>query len=151
MSFQCTVVPRSVTDLPPRCGHATLVSEVAASLGPGVKPGAVLLSVGGGGLLCGVVQGLEDVGWLDVPIIAMETVGAHCFNAAVKAGELVTLDDITRSGSKVRCLIWDAAGTTSCSLLLPQRGQMSRSQDGLPESIPTQPPQRPVNHLGAGD
>lgn len=81
------------------------MSEVAASLGPGVKPGAVLLSVGGGGLLCGVVQGLEDVGWLDVPIIAMETVGADCFNAAVKAGKLVTLDDITRSGSKVTWLI----------------------------------------------
>lgn len=90
--------PRSLIDLPPRRGHATMMSEVAASLGPGVKPGAVLLSVGGGGLLCGVVQGLEDVGWVDVPIIAMETVGADCFNAAVKAGRLVTLDDITRSG-----------------------------------------------------
>lgn len=67
------------------------------SLGPEVKPGAVLLSVGGGGLLCGVVQGLKDVGWSDVPVVAMETVGADCFNAAVKAGRLVTLDDITRS------------------------------------------------------
>lgn len=140
---------------PPRRGHATMMAEVAASLGPGVKPGAVLLSVGGGGLLCGVVQGLEDVGWVDVPIIAMETVGADCFNAAVKAGRLVTLDDITRSGSKVRCLILvgfpDAAGPTSCFLLVPQRGQMSRSQDGLPESFRTQPTQRPVNHLGTGD
>lgn len=129
----------SELDFLPRCGHATLMSEVAASLGSGVKPGAVLLSVGGGGLLCGVVQGLEDVGWLDVPIIAMETVGAHCFNAAVKAGKLVTLDDITRSGSKVRCLILkgfaNVAGPTSCFLLVPQRGQMSRSQDGLPESF----------------
>uniref|UniRef100_A0A8C9X8R3 L-serine ammonia-lyase n=1 Tax=Sander lucioperca TaxID=283035 RepID=A0A8C9X8R3_SANLU len=77
-------------------GHGSMITEVAASLGPGVKPGAVLLSVGGGGLLCGVIQGLKDVGWTDVPIVAMETVGAHCFNAAVKAGRLVTLDDITR-------------------------------------------------------
>lgn len=94
-----------------------MMSEVAASLGPGVKPGAVLLSVGGGGLLCGVVQGLEDVGWLDVPIIAMETVGADCFNAAVNAGKLVTLDDITRSGSKVKCLIW--RGFQTQRVLLP--------------------------------
>lgn len=65
-------------------------------MGLAVKPGAVLLSVGGGGLLCGVVQGLKDVGWMDVPIIAMETQGADCFNAAVKAGRVVTLDDITR-------------------------------------------------------
>lgn len=56
----------------------------------------MLLSVGGGGLLCGVVQGLKDVGWIDVPVIAMETMGADCFNAAVKAGKVVTLEDITR-------------------------------------------------------
>lgn len=82
-------------------GHASLIAEVAASLGPGVKPGAVLVSVGGGGLLCGVVQGLKDVGWTDVPIIAMETEGADCLNAAVKAGRVVTLDDIT---SEAKCL-----------------------------------------------
>lgn len=74
-----------------------MIAEIAASLGPGVKPGAVLLSVGGGGLFCGVVQGLKDADWKDVPIIAMETVGADCFNAAIRAGKLVTLDDITRS------------------------------------------------------
>ncbi|MEQ2165849.1 hypothetical protein GOODEAATRI_021431 [Goodea atripinnis] len=77
-------------------GHASLIVEAAASLGPGVKPGAVLLSVGGGGLLCGVIHGLKDVGWMDVPIIAVETVGADCFNAAIKAGKVVTLVDITR-------------------------------------------------------
>ncbi|XP_028251465.1 serine dehydratase-like isoform X2 [Parambassis ranga] len=82
-------------------GHASMITEVAAALGPGVKPGAVLLSVGGGGLLCGVIQGLKDVGWTDVPVIAMETVGAHSFNAAVKAGKVVTLDDIT---SEAKCL-----------------------------------------------
>ncbi|XP_004574804.1 serine dehydratase-like [Maylandia zebra] len=82
-------------------GHASMIAEVTASLGPSVKPGAVVVSVGGGGLLCGVIQGLKDVGWTDVPIVAMETVGAHCFNAAIKAGKLVTLDDIT---SEAKCL-----------------------------------------------
>lgn len=82
-------------------GHSSLITEVAASLGPGVKPGAVLMSVGGGGLLCGIIQGLKDVGWTDVPVVAMETVGADCFNAAVKAGRVVTLDDIT---SEAKCL-----------------------------------------------
>ncbi|CAJ1071522.1 serine dehydratase-like isoform X2 [Xyrichtys novacula] len=77
-------------------GHASMITEVAACLGPNVKPGAVVVSVGGGGLLCGVIQGLENVGWTDVPIVAMETVGADCFNAAVRAGKVVTLDDITR-------------------------------------------------------
>lgn len=77
-----------------------MIAEARASLGPDVKPGAVVIAVGGGGLLCGVVQGLQDVGWTDVPIVAMETEGADCFNAAVKAGRLVTLDDITRLGFK---------------------------------------------------
>ncbi|KAK7904857.1 hypothetical protein WMY93_017464 [Mugilogobius chulae] len=82
-------------------GHASVIAEVSSSLGPGVKPGAVVVSVGGGGLLCGVIQGLRSVGWTDVPVLAMETVGADCFNAAVKASKLVTLDDIT---SEAKCL-----------------------------------------------
>lgn len=55
-----------------------------------------MLSVGGGGLFCGVMEGLDEVGWSSVPVICMETVGADCFNAAVKARDLVTLPDITR-------------------------------------------------------
>ena len=73
-------------------GHASLVAE-AASQGP--KPDAVVLSVGGGGLMCGVLQGMHAVGWQDVPLVAVETVGAHSLNAAVAAGEPVTLDAIT--------------------------------------------------------
>ena len=61
-----------------------------------IKPAAVVVCVGGGGLLCGVVQGMKKVGWSDVPIVAMETKGADSYNAAVLAGELVTLPDITR-------------------------------------------------------
>ncbi|XP_012607696.2 serine dehydratase-like [Microcebus murinus] len=80
-------------------GHASLVRELKAALG--TPPGALVLAVGGGGLLAGVVAGLVEVGWQHVPIIAMETLGAHSFNAAVKAGRLVTLPDIT---SVAKCL-----------------------------------------------
>uniref|UniRef100_A0A8C5KLC9 L-serine deaminase n=2 Tax=Jaculus jaculus TaxID=51337 RepID=A0A8C5KLC9_JACJA len=74
-------------------GHASLVRELKASLR--TPPGAVVLAVGGGGLLAGVASGLVEVGWQNVPIIAMETRGAHSFNAAMEAGDLVTLPDIT--------------------------------------------------------
>ncbi|MCQ7614268.1 serine/threonine dehydratase family protein [Salmonella enterica] len=74
-------------------GHTSVVKELKETLSS--KPGAIVLSVGGGGLLCGVVQGLREVGWGDVPIIAMETFGAHSFHAAVTAGRLVTLPKIT--------------------------------------------------------
>ncbi|KAG8146213.1 hypothetical protein E2320_012583 [Naja naja] len=80
-------------------GHSSIVKELKRSLG--TRPGAVVLSVGGGGLLAGVVSGLQEVGWSDVPIIAVETRGAESFNAAIQAGQLVTLPDIT---SVARCL-----------------------------------------------
>lgn len=72
-------------------GNATLVEELVQS---GCRPGAIVLSVGGGGLLCGVVQGLHKAGWHDVPVIAVETEGAASFHAAIQAGKLVTLDKI---------------------------------------------------------
>ncbi|KAI1901156.1 hypothetical protein AGOR_G00057290 [Albula goreensis] len=74
-------------------GHTSLVRELEGELE--VKPGAVVLSVGGGGLLCGVVEGLRRAGWGDVPIVAMETVGAHSLNGALEKGELITLPKIT--------------------------------------------------------
>jgi L-serine/L-threonine ammonia-lyase len=73
-------------------GHASMIKEAKAT---GVKPGAVVLSVGGGGLLCGVLEGLHKVGWTDVPVIAVETEGAASFSTSIAAGHLVTLDRIT--------------------------------------------------------
>jgi L-serine/L-threonine ammonia-lyase len=73
-------------------GHASMIDEVAAS---GLVPDAVVLSVGGGGLLCGVVEGLQRQGWNDVPVFAVETAGADSLAAAMAAGEPVTLPGIT--------------------------------------------------------
>jgi L-serine/L-threonine ammonia-lyase len=73
-------------------GHATMIDEVVSK---GVKPDAVVLSVGGGGLLCGVVEGLRRNGWTDVPIIAVETEGAASFAQSAAAGHLVELPAIT--------------------------------------------------------
>uniref|UniRef100_A0A3P9K7E8 L-serine deaminase n=1 Tax=Oryzias latipes TaxID=8090 RepID=A0A3P9K7E8_ORYLA len=74
-------------------GHSSLVMELAVDLEE--KPGAIVVSVGGGGLLNGVVEGLRRVNWADVPIVAVETYGAHSLNAAMKAGKPVTLPAIT--------------------------------------------------------
>lgn len=68
--------------------------ELKASLPS--RPGLIVLSVGGGGLFCGVIEGLDEVGWGNVPVLCMETKGADCFNVALKAKNLVTLPDITR-------------------------------------------------------
>lgn len=85
-------------------GHATLIDEVARS---GLKPDAIVLSVGGGGLLSGVAEGLHRNGWSQIPIIAVETEGAASFHAAVNAGHAVQLDHIssiaTSLGAKRVC------------------------------------------------
>ncbi len=73
-------------------GHATMIDEAAAQLQR--RPGAVVVAVGGGGLLCGVLQGLQRVGWGEVPVLAVETTGAASLSAAMAAGALVTLPRI---------------------------------------------------------
>jgi len=75
-------------------GNSTIIAEAAEQM-DGHVPGAVVCVVGGGGLLCGIAMGMSRVGWDDVPIVAVETVGAHSFYSAVQAGELVTLPGIT--------------------------------------------------------
>jgi len=73
-------------------GHATLIDEVVED---GLDPDVVVLSVGGGGLYCGAVQGLRQHSWTDVPVVAAETVGADALHAALDAGQPVSLGAIT--------------------------------------------------------
>lgn len=85
-------------------GHASMIDEVAED---GLRPDAVVLSVGGGGLFCGVVEGLRRQGWNDVPVIAVETEGAASFHRALQAGHPVELERIdtvaTTLGAKRVC------------------------------------------------
>lgn len=69
-------------------GHTTLVDELPE------PPGAVVVAVGGGGLLCGVVLGLRRRGWTEVPVVAVETFGAASYARALEAGRPVTLASI---------------------------------------------------------
>jgi L-serine/L-threonine ammonia-lyase len=72
-------------------GHAGMIDEVAAS---GLRPDAVVLAVGGGGLLSGVVAGLRRQGWNEVPVIAVETLGADAYAQSLAAGERIELPAI---------------------------------------------------------
>ncbi|MGI9318378.1 MAG: pyridoxal-phosphate dependent enzyme [bacterium] len=73
-------------------GHATMIDEVLAA---DCAPDAVVLSVGGGGLLSGVAQGLKNHNLEDTLIVAVETEGAASLAAAMEADELVMLDQIS--------------------------------------------------------
>ncbi|MHC4053301.1 pyridoxal-phosphate dependent enzyme [Bradyrhizobium sp. 25ACV] len=82
-------------------GHSTLVDELAFQI---ERPDAVVLSVGGGGLLCGVLHGMHKHGWSDVPVVAAETKGADSFAAAVAAGRPVALGGITSKATSLGAL-----------------------------------------------
>ncbi|MDM9649765.1 pyridoxal-phosphate dependent enzyme [Rhizobium sp. S163] len=73
-------------------GHGTLIDEVVKK---GAEFDCVIASVGGGGLLAGIVAGLKRNGLDNVPVIAVETEGAASFNASLKASERITLPAIT--------------------------------------------------------
>lgn len=73
-------------------GHASMLHEVAEAIPP---PDAVVVSVGGGGLLCGVLEGMHRVGWRDVPVFAAETSGAASYSAALQHGAPVDIGAIT--------------------------------------------------------
>ncbi len=73
-------------------GHSTMVDEIVRA---GVRPAVIVLSVGGGGLLSGVAQGLHRHGWTDVPIVAVETIGADSLARSLKAGRRIKLERIT--------------------------------------------------------
>ncbi|KAG6334008.1 hypothetical protein ID866_5091 [Astraeus odoratus] len=67
--------------------HSSMVKEMKSQLCK--QPDAILCSVGGGGLIGGILLGCKTVGWdnghltsTEVPIIALETRGSNCFYEA---------------------------------------------------------------------
>jgi L-serine/L-threonine ammonia-lyase len=72
-------------------GHATIIEELQSS---GFKPRNIVVSVGGGGLLLGVLHGLSKVYWHDVNVFSVETEGTASLYASLKQGKLVTLPAI---------------------------------------------------------
>ncbi|OLU26447.1 pyridoxal-phosphate dependent enzyme [Pseudomonas sp. PA27(2017)] len=73
-------------------GHASMIDEVVAD---GIRPDAVVLSVGGGGLLAGVDEGLRRNDLGDVPVYAVETEGTASLNASISAGQLVEIPAVS--------------------------------------------------------
>lgn len=78
-------------------GHSTVVDEIFDELDGNV--GCIVASVGGGGLICGVLEGLSrhssSEGTItSTVIVAAETEGAASFGESWKRGTLVRLDAI---------------------------------------------------------
>jgi L-serine/L-threonine ammonia-lyase len=82
-------------------GNATLIDEALTQNWTGEPFDAIVCAVGGGGLLCGVLQGLHRNGLAHIPVIGVETEGAASFHAAVRAGRLITLPRIDTVASSL--------------------------------------------------
>lgn len=72
-------------------GHASMIDECAKEM---PQPSKIIVSVGGGGLLLGVLEGLRRNGWESTEIIAIETFGTASFEKSMTTNELVTLPSI---------------------------------------------------------
>lgn len=72
-------------------GYASMIDEIVSE---GVRPDAIIVAVGGGGLFSGTVEGLQRNDLSGVPVIAVETEGTASFHAAITAGKPVELEAI---------------------------------------------------------
>ncbi|OGV50195.1 MAG: serine dehydratase [Legionellales bacterium RIFCSPHIGHO2_12_FULL_42_9] len=79
-------------------GHSTMIDEIVSQQ---IRPDVVIVSVGGGGLACGVLEGMHRHGWHNVPFIAVETVGADVFSQSIQVNHPVTLSSITSKATSL--------------------------------------------------
>lgn len=70
-------------------GHASVIEELAQQCSQ--PPDAILLAVGGGGLLLGVLEGLRRVGWQGTQVFAVEPEGAAALGPSLLANEVVSV------------------------------------------------------------
>lgn len=73
-------------------GHATIIDEIAAT---GLQPNGIITAVGGGGLYCGVVEGLRRNGLDSTVVVAAETEGMASFNHAFVSGQHTELGAVS--------------------------------------------------------
>ncbi|PNS17766.1 Catabolic L-serine/threonine dehydratase [Sphaceloma murrayae] len=88
-------------------GHSTVVDEVRLQLEEmGLeRPDVVVCSVGGGGLLNGICEGVERYGWdrEGTVVLGVETEGADSWSQCVRTGEHVRLEAITSKATSLGC------------------------------------------------
>lgn len=105
-------------------GNSTIIDELAAQLPPAedddednedegkeerfsLPMDAVICSVGGGGLMNGLIQGIQRhrrSRKKDIHILAVETDGTQSMNLAISSGALVTLPKITSMAVSLACV-----------------------------------------------
>eukprot|EP01060_Flectonema_neradi_P010748 TRINITY_DN17829_c0_g1_i1.p1 TRINITY_DN17829_c0_g1~~TRINITY_DN17829_c0_g1_i1.p1 ORF type:complete len:335 (+),score=73.08 TRINITY_DN17829_c0_g1_i1:56-1006(+) len=88
-------------------GHSSIIDEICEQTKEDnlPKPDAIICVVGGGGLLCGIYEGLERNNWTNVDVIAVETKGAESFNKSFLSGKHESLSSIESIATSLGSLI----------------------------------------------
>jgi L-serine/L-threonine ammonia-lyase len=73
-------------------GHSSLMDELVEEMPD--KFGAIVASVGGGGLICGILEGIERHSLYSTRVITSETEGAASFQKAWLQGRPIRLESI---------------------------------------------------------
>lgn len=122
-------------------GHASLVEELAQQCPQ--QPDAIVVAVGGGGLLLGVLEGLRRVGWQRTRVVAAEPEGSASLALSLARGSVVELS-APRSLATSLCVkriapaliaacrdfdvapvsVSDTDATAACVRLAEEHGQM---------------------------
>ncbi|KAF2034690.1 tryptophan synthase beta subunit-like PLP-dependent enzyme [Setomelanomma holmii] len=100
-------------------GNSTVMHEIAAQMPGAASPDVLICSVGGGGLMNGICQAMDDLNITSTTVLAMETAGAESLHASVRAGEMVTLPKITSQATSLGC-----ARVTDETFKYAQRGNI---------------------------
>ena len=117
-------------------GHASMIDEMAEE---GVTPDLVVCSVGGGGLLCGIMLGLKQNDLGRTRVLGVETQGADAYYQSKLAGRHLALPGITSAASSLGalkvcdrayghlsnpdvdvCTVTDAEARTACDRFLKE-------------------------------
>jgi L-serine/L-threonine ammonia-lyase len=84
-------------------GNQTVFEEVVQQMseqGNG-RADVMACSVGGGGLLIGMLQGIAAAGWWETQVLAVETKGADSLSESLKLGKVVALAGISSQATSL--------------------------------------------------
>ena len=111
-------------------GVSSIVDEIVAQTDsaaggiPDTKIDAIICNVGGGGLLCGIMEGIHRYKWAGgkkPKVLAMETFGADSLTQSVAEGRHITLPRITSIATSLgapkvakRTFEWGMSGSVVC-------------------------------------
>lgn len=107
-------------------GNSTVMHEIADQMPE--APDVIICSVGGGGLLNGIMQAMDSLSITSPTILAVETAGAESLAASIEAKELITLPKITSQATSLGC-----ARVTPATLKYAQRSSVRSVV--LPDSV----------------